>query len=380
MYFDYMATTPIDNAVIEKMLNYMGIESCFGNPSSKHELGFCAMEAVDNAREQVAKAINATPDEIIWTSGATESNNIAIKGASTFYKRRGNHLITVKTEHRAVLDCFKYLESQGFDVSYLKPQSNGLLSLDTLKGAIREDTIFCSVMLVNNEIGVIQPIAEIGKFLMEKGIIFHVDAAQAPGKMLIDVKALNVNLMSFSGHKLYGPKGAGVLYLCRKPRARLSQFIHGGGQEQGIRSGTLATHQIVGIGEAFALSSACYHQEIDRIGQFHCRLKEGLLNLGGIHFNGDELQRVPHNLSFSVEGVDGDSLIYALGGLCVSSTSACSSASIEPSHVLKEIGVDNMLAHSTVRLSIGRFTTTEDIDSAINVISLQVKRLRELSV
>ena len=378
VYFDYMATTPVDPLVISAMQTCLGQEGNFANPASQHFLGQEALKLVEVAREKVAKAINANAEEIIWTSGATESDNLAIKGAASFYKRNGQHLITMQSEHKAVLDCFKVLERQGFRVTYLKPLSNGLIDLSALSEALSDETILVSIMQVNNEIGVIQPIADIAALLQGKGIIFHVDAAQSMGKTFVDVKSMNADLVSFSAHKAYGPKGIGALYVRSKPRVRLEAQIHGGGHERGYRSGTLATHQIVGMGEAFERAAALQKNESERIKKYYNKLLLGLKKLEGVHLNGCEKQRVFNNISLSFEGVDGESLLYALSDLCLSTASACASASIEPSYVIKSLGVSDHLAHSTIRLSLGRFTTEEDVDNAINLIVTQVTRLREM--
>lgn len=378
IYLDYMATTPIDEHVVKAMLGFMSKEGAYGNPASLHLMGQTAMAAVDKARQQVAAAINAVPDDIVWTSGATEANNLAIKGAAQFYRRKGNHLITLKTEHKAVLDCFGYLERNGFEVTYLASKQDGLIDIDALERAITDSTILISVMHVNNEIGVIQPVAEIAQRLKGRGIIFHVDAAQSIGKVAVDIDALGVDLMSFSAHKVYGPKGIGALYVRSRPRVRLEPQLHGGGHERGLRSGTLATHQIVGMGEAFELAQA--NLELDRAHyqRLFEKLLHALLPLGGVHLNGSLAHRVYNNLSLSFEGVDGESLVYALSDLCVSTASACVSASIEPSYVLKNLGLADRLAHSTIRLSLGRYTTEEEVDVAIKLITSQVKRLREM--
>lgn len=379
LYFDYMATTPVDPRVATKMIDFLGPEGCYGNPASNHCYGWQAAEAVDTARQQVADLINADSREIIWTSGATESDNLAIIGAARFYQRKGRHLITCKTEHKAVLDSCKQLEREGFSVTYLTPQSNGLIDINELQQAITDDTILVSIMQVNNEIGVIQDIAALGKICRERGIIFHVDAAQSAGKMAIDVRQLSVDLMSFSGHKVYGPKGIGVLYVCRSPRVRLEPLIHGGGHENGLRSGTLATHQIVGMGEAFAIAKQEGIAEARRIKQLRERLWQGLQQLPDVYLNGDAEQRIPGNLNISFASVEGDALLLALKDLAVSTASACSSASIEPSYVLKALGMSDQLAHSAIRLSIGRFTSEADIDIAIGTIVEQVNRLRKIA-
>ncbi len=378
VYLDYSATTPVDPEVVEKMVPWLYEE--FGNPASRsHAFGWSAEEAVENARKQVADLVNADPREIVWTSGATESNNLAIKGAANFYKERGKHLITVKTEHKAVLDTMREMERQGFEVTYLDVQENGLLDMETLKAAIRPDTTLISVMYVNNEIGVIQDIPAIGELCREKGIIFHVDAAQATGKVDIDLSTLKVDLMSFSAHKTYGPKGIGALYIRRKPRIRIEAQIHGGGHERGFRSGTLATHQIVGMGEAFRLAKEKGHAENERIRALRDRLWNGLSSIEEVYLNGDMDKRVPHNLNVSFNYVEGESLIMAIKELAVSSGSACTSASLEPSYVLRALGRNDELAHSSIRFTIGRFTTEEEIDYAVELIKSRVDKLRDMS-
>lgn len=377
IYFDYMATTPVDARVKEKMLGFLTVDNNFGNPASNlHPYGWIAKEAVELAREQVANLINANANEIIWTSGATEANNLAIKGAVHFYSRKGKHIITCKTEHKAVLDVCKYLETQGYEVTYLSPEKNGLINLNKLADAIRKDTILVSIMFVNNEIGVIQDIAEIGALVKPHGIIFHVDAAQAADKVSIDMKTLQIDLMSFSGHKAYGPKGIGVLYVRREPRVRIEPQMHGGGHEFGLRSGTLATHQIVGMGEAFKIAEQEMEQKNIRIRALRDKLWNGIKDLGDIYINGDMDKRVSNNLNISVEGIRGIDLIPALTDLAVSSGSACTTTSIEPSHVLKAIGVSDLLAYSAIRLSLGNFTTEEEIDYAIEHIKQAVTKLR----
>lgn len=379
IYLDYMATTPIDDRVAEKMWHYMTYAGEFGNPASKtHLYGQKAALAVDEAREAVAALIHAESAEIIWTSGATEANNLAIKGACRFYQRKGRHIITLTTEHLAVLEPFEQLEREGFEVTRLSPLSNGLLLLDTLEKAIRHDTIFVSIMHVNNEIGVIQDIAAIGYLLQKKGIIFHVDAAQSAGKIPIDVHAMSVSLMSFSAHKIYGPKGMGALFVNHQPRVRLEPLLHGGRQEQGLRAGTLATHQIVGMGEAFRLAKILLPTESQQILALRQMLWNGLKNIPAIHLNGDEHQRVPGNLNVSFEDIDGHELTLALNNLALSSTSACTSGSVEPSHVLKALNVPRDLARNTLRLSIGRYTTESDIQVAIQSIKKFVVALRSL--
>ncbi|AEC19281.1 cysteine desulfurase [Pusillimonas sp. T7-7] len=378
VYLDYSATTPVDPRVVQKMVPWLYEQ--FGNPASNsHAYGWDAEEAVEAARAQVAQLVNADPREIVWTSGATESNNLALKGAAHFHAGRGKHIITLKTEHKAVLDTCKELEREGFQVSYLDVQENGLLDLAAFQTALRDDTTLVSVMLVNNEIGVIQDIAAIGAICRSKGIVFHVDAAQATGKVAIDLQTLDVDLMSFSAHKTYGPKGVGALYTRRKPRVRIQAQIHGGGHERGLRSGTLPTHQIVGMGEAFRLAGLEMAAENERIQGLRDRLWAGLSHIPDIFLNGDLNQRVPHNLNLSFSHIEGEALIMGLKGLAVSSGSACTSASLEPSHVLRALGRSDELAHSSLRLSMGRFTTQQDIDFTIALITAQVDRLRQLS-
>ena len=378
IYLDYSATTPVDPRVAEKMIPYL-VEK-FGNPASRsHSFGWEAEAAVEAARDQVAALVNADPKEIIWTSGATESDNLAIKGAAYFYAGKGKHLITVKTEHKAVLDTCCELERQGFEVTYLDVQENGLIDLEALKAAIRPDTILISVMFVNNEIGVIQPVAEIGEICREKGIVFHVDAAQATGKVEIDLATLKVDLMSFSAHKTYGPKGIGALYVRRKPRVRLEAQMHGGGHERGFRSGTLPTHQIVGMGEAFRIAREEMVEENKRIGALRDRLFKGLSEIEAVYVNGDLEQRVPHNLNISFAYVEGESMLMAVKDLAVSSGSACTSASLEPSYVLRALGRNDELAHSSIRFTLGRFTTEEEIDYTVQLMRAKIGKLRELS-
>ena len=378
IYLDYSATTPVDPRVAEKMIPYL-VEK-FGNPASRsHAFGWEAEAAVEAARDQVAALVNADPKEIVWTSGATESDNLAIKGAANFYSGKGKHLITVKTEHKAVLDTCRELERQGFEATYLDVQENGLIDLEVFKAAIRPDTILVSVMFVNNEIGVIQPIAEIGEICREKGIIFHVDAAQATGKVEIDLATLKVDLMSFSAHKTYGPKGIGALYVRRKPRVRLEAQMHGGGHERGFRSGTLPTHQIVGMGEAFRVAREEMVAENARIGALRDRLLKGLSGIEAVYINGDLEQRVPHNLNISFAYVEGESMLMAVKDLAVSSGSACTSASLEPSYVLRALGREDELAHSSIRFTLGRFTTEEEIDYAVELLRTKIGKLRELS-
>ena len=367
-YMDYSATTPVDKRVAEKMAKYLTMEGDFGNPASRsHYYGWQAEKAVDEARSQVASLVGADPREIVWTSGATESNNLAIKGIANFYHKRGKHIITLKTEHKAVLDTCRQLEREGFEVTYLEPLSNGLLDISVFKDAIREDTILASIMHVNNEIGVIQDIQSIGDICREHKIFFHVDAAQSAGKVSIDLASLPVDLMSFSAHKIYGPKGMGALYVSRKPRVRLEAQIHGGGHERGMRSGTLATHQIVGMGEAFAIAKAEMLEEGKKIKQLRDRLLEGFSDMEEVVINGDIEQRVPGNLNISFNYVEGESLMMAISDVAVSSGSACTSASLEPSYVLRALGLSDELAHSSIRFSIGRYTTEKDVDDAIRI-------------
>ena len=378
IYLDNSATTPVDPRVAEKMIPYL-VEK-FGNPASRsHAFGWEAEAAVEEAREEVARLVNADPKEIVWTSGATESDNLAIKGAANFYSGKGKHLITVKTEHKAVLDTCRELERSGFEVTYLDVLDSGLIDLEVFKAAIRPDTILVSVMFVNNEVGVIQPIAEIGEICREKGIIFHVDAAQATGKVAIDLATLKVDLMSFSAHKTYGPKGIGALYIRRKPRIRLEAQMHGGGHERGFRSGTLATHQIVGMGEAFRIAREEMAAENAHIRALRDRLLKGLSDIQHVFVNGDLEQRVPHNLNISFAYVEGESMLMAIKDLAVSSGSACTSASLEPSYVLRALGRDDELAHSSIRFTIGRFNTEEEIDFSVKLLHEKIGKLRELS-
>ncbi|QOY93266.1 IscS subfamily cysteine desulfurase [Massilia sp. UMI-21] len=378
IYMDYSATTPIDPRVADKMIPYLREQ--FGNPASRsHMYGWSAEAAVEEARANVAALVGADPREIIWTSGATESNNLALKGAAQFYKTKGKHIITVKTEHKAVLDTVRELERQGFEATYLEPQDNGLITVAQLEAAIRPDTILVSVMLVNNEIGVIQPIDAIGELCRSKGIIFHCDAAQATGKVEIDLNKTKCDLMTFTAHKTYGPKGVGALYVRRKPRVRLEAQMHGGGHERGLRSGTLPTHQIVGMGEAFRIAKEEMASELERVKALRDRLAKGLLEIEEVYINGDMEHRVPHNLNVSFNYVEGESLIMAIKDLAVSSGSACTSASLEPSYVLRALGRSDELAHSSIRFTIGRFTTEEDIDFAIDLLKAKVGKLRELS-
>lgn len=378
IYLDYSATTPVDPRVAEKMIPYLCEH--FGNPASRsHAYGWEAEKAVEEARGQVAALVNADPREIIWTSGATESDNLAIKGAAHFYQAKGRHLITVKTEHKAVLDTMRELEREGFSVTYLDVQENGLIDLEALKAALRPDTTLISVMFVNNEIGVIQPIAEIGELCRERGILFHVDAAQATGKVEIDLEKLKVDLMSFSAHKTYGPKGIGALYVRRKPRVRLEAQMHGGGHERGLRSGTLATHQIVGMGEAFQLAKLEMAEENEKVRALRDRLLAGLSKIEATFVNGDQEHRVAHNLNISFAYVEGESLIMAVKDIAVSSGSACTSASLEPSYVLRALGRSDELAHSSIRFTLGRFTTAEEVDYTIALLQNKIGKLRELS-
>ncbi len=380
IYLDYSATTPIDQRVADKMTQYLTIDGNFGNPASRsHDFGWTAEKAVDEARQQVAGLINADPREIVWTSGATESDNLAIKGAAHFYRKKGNHIITLKTEHKAVLDTCRQLEREGFDVTYLDPEENGLLDLDKLAAAITGQTIVISIMHVNNEIGVIQDIEAIGEIARENRIIFHVDAAQSAGKVEIDLENLKVDLMSVCAHKIYGPKGIGALYVRRKPRVRIEAQMHGGGHERGMRSGTLATHQIVGMGESFRLAREEMATENDRIRMLRDRLYDGLKGMEEVYVNGDMEHRIAGNLNISFNFVEGESLIMALRDLAVSSGSACTSASLEPSYVLRALGRNDELAHSSIRFTIGRFTTVEEIDYTVGLVCTAVKKLRELS-
>jgi cysteine desulfurase len=378
IYLDYGATNPCDPRVVDAIVPWL--REHFGNPASRsHAWGWEAEAAVEKAREYVAELIGADPREIVWTSGATESNNLAIKGAAQFYKSRGKHLITVKTEHKAVLDTMRELERQGFEVTYLDVQADGLLDMDALKAAIRPDTILISVMFVNNEIGVIQDVTAIGNLCREKGIIFHVDAAQATGKVEIDMTQLPIDLMSLASHKTYGPKGIGALYVRRKPRIRLEAQMHGGGHERGMRSGTLPTHQCVGMGEAFRIAKLEMAQDNAKARALHDRLINGLKDMEQVFLNGHPTQRVPHNINISFNYVEGESLIMGIKGLAVSSGSACTSASLEPSYVLRALGRSDELAHSSLRMTIGRWTTEAEIDEAIATIRLNVNKLRELS-
>ncbi len=378
IYLDYSATTPVDPRVAQKMIPFL--TEHFGNPASRsHPFGWEAEQAVEDARAQVAQLVNADPKEIVWTSGATESNNLAIKGAAHFYQGKGKHLVTVRTEHKAVLDTCRELERQGFEVTYLSTKPDGLLDIEQFKAALRPDTILASVMYVNNEIGVIQDIPALGEICREKGILFHVDAAQATGKVAIDLQKLKVDLMSFSAHKTYGPKGVGALYVRRKPRVRLEAQMHGGGHERGMRSGTLAPHQCVGMGEAFRIAREEMATENERVRMLRDKLLKGFQEMEEVYVNGDMDNRVPHNLNISFNFVEGESLIMAIKDVAVSSGSACTSASLEPSYVLKSLGRSDELAHSSIRFTIGRFTTEEEIDYTIDLLKSKIAKLRELS-
>ncbi|WP_219216527.1 IscS subfamily cysteine desulfurase [Variovorax boronicumulans] len=378
IYLDYGATTPVDPRVVDAMIPWL--REHFGNPASRsHAWGWEAEEAVERARDQVAELIGADPREIVWTSGATESINLALKGAAQFYKGKGKHLITLKTEHKAVLDTMRELERVGFEVTYLDVKEDGLVDMEALKAAIRPDTVLISILFVNNEIGVIQDIPGIGALCREKGILFHVDAAQATGRVEIDVKTLPIDLMSMTAHKTYGPKGVGALYVRRKPRVRLEAQIHGGGHERGMRSGTLPTHQIVGMGEAFRIIKLEMNEVNAKAAVLQKRLLDGLKDIEQVFINGSVEHRVPQNLNISFNYVEGESLIMGIKGLAVSSGSACTSASLEPSYVLRALGRSDELAHSSLRMTIGRFTTEEEIDYAISTIKHNVAKLRELS-
>ena len=380
IYLDYSATTPVDPRVAEKLCSYLTLDGEFGNPASRsHVFGWHADEAVEEARAQVAALLGADPKEIVWTSGATESNNLAIKGAAQFYKGKGKHIVTCKTEHKAVLDTCRHLEREGFEVTYLDPEQSGLVDLDKLAAALRPDTVLVSLMHVNNEIGVIQDLAAIGKLTRSRGILFHTDAAQSAGKVPIDVNAMNIDLLSLSAHKVYGPKGIGALYVRRKPRVRLEAQMHGGGHERGMRSGTLPVHQCVGMGEAFRLAKAEMAQESERIRNLRDRLYNGLKDIEEVYVNGDMGQRIAGNLNISFNLVEGESLIMALKDIAVSSGSACTSASLEPSYVLRALGRNDELAHSSIRFTLGRFTTEEDVDYTIKLVKEKVGKLRDLS-
>jgi cysteine desulfurase len=380
IYLDYSSTTPVDPRVAAKMAECLTTEGVFGNPASRsHKFGWVAEEAVDVARNQIADLINADPREIVFTSGATESNNLAIKGAANFYGKKGKHLITLKTEHKAVLDTMRQLEREGFEVTYLDPEPNGLIDMDKLVAAIRPDTILISIMHVNNEIGVIQDISAIGEMCRERKIIFHVDAAQSTGKVAIDLQTMKVDLMSFSAHKTYGPKGIGALYVCRKPRIRLEAQMHGGGHERGMRSGTMATHQIVGMGEAFRIAKEEMGAENERLMMLRNKLWNGIKDMEAVYLNGDLDSRIAGNLNVSFAYVEGESLIMALKDMAVSSGSACTSASLEPSYVLRALGLNDELAHSSIRFTMGRFTTEAEIDYVIGVIRQAIDKLRDMS-
>ena len=380
IYFDYSATCPVDPRVAEKMMQYLVPSGTFGNPASRsHKFGWQAEEAVEEARQHVADLLNADPREIVWTSGATESDNLAIKGVAEFYKDKGKHIVTCKTEHKAVLDTCRYLEGQGFEVTYLEPESNGLIDLKKLKAALRDDTILVSIMHVNNEIGVIQDIDAIGEITRERGILFHTDAAQSAGKIPLDVQKTKVDLISLTSHKIYGPKGIGALYVRRKPRVRIAAQMHGGGHERGMRSGTLPTHQIVGMGEAYRIAKLEMAAEAERMLALRQRFLSKINDLEEVHINGDLENRVPGNLNVSFNFVEGESLIMALKDLAVSSGSACTSASLEPSYVLRALGRSDELAHSSLRFTFGRFTTEEEVDYAAEQLHSAVTRLREMS-
>jgi cysteine desulfurase len=380
IYLDYASTTPIDKRVADKMFEYMTMDGMYGNPASRsHSFGWDADEAVSQSRKHIADLINADPREIVWTSGATESDNLAIKGAAHFYKKKGKHIITLKTEHKAVLDACRQLEREGFEVTYMEPMSSGLLDFKELESEIREDTVLISIMHVNNEIGVIQDIEKIGELCRSKNIIFHVDAAQSAGKIEIDLQKIKVDLMSFSAHKIYGPKGIGALYVRRKPRVRLEAQIHGGGHERGLRSGTLPTHQIVGMGEAFRIAKEEMNKDFENISKLRNRLWNGVKDMEEVYLNGDFENRYPGIMNISFNYVEGESLIMATKDIAVSSGSACTSASLEPSFVLRAIGRSDELAHSSLRMSIGRFTSEEDIDATIETVKLAVEKLRALS-
>ena len=380
IYLDYSSTTPVDPRVAEKMMECLTLENNFGNPASRsHVFGWKAEEAVESARRNVADLIHCDPREIVWTSGATESDNLAIKGAAHFYAKKGKHIVTSKIEHKAVLDSCRHLEREGYEVTYLEPDSHGIITPEAVAEAIRPDTILVSLMHVNNEIGVVNDIEAIGKITRDRGVIFHVDAAQSAGKLDIDLQTMQVDLMSLTAHKIYGPKGVGALYVRRKPRVRIEPQIHGGGHERGMRSGTLATHQIVGMGEAYRIAREEMHEENARILKLRNRLLDGLKDIEEVYVNGDVEQRVAGNLNISFNFVEGESLMMALRDLAVSSGSACTSASLEPSYVLRALGLDDELAHSSLRITIGRFTTEEEIDYAIEKIREAVAKLRELS-
>jgi cysteine desulfurase len=378
IYLDYSATTPVDPRVAAKMIPYL--TEHFGNPASRsHSFGWETEKAVEEAREEVAKLVNCDPRELVWTSGATEAINLALKGAAHFYKDKGKHLVTVKTEHKATLDTMRELEREGFEVTYLDVRPNGLVDLETFKAALRPETILASVMYVNNEVGVVQDVAAIGEICRSRGIILHVDGAQATGKLPIDLVTLKVDLMSFSAHKTYGPKGIGALFVRRKPRVRIEAQMHGGGHERGMRSGTLPTHQIVGMGEAFRLARLEMAKDNERIRMLRDKLRKGLSEIEEVYINGDMEHRVPHNLNVSFNFVEGESLIMAIKDVAVSSGSACTSASLEPSYVLRALGRNDELAHSSIRFTVGRFTTEEEIDYAVDLVKRKIAKLRELS-
>ncbi len=380
IYFDYLATTPVDPRVVEKMVHCLSIEGNFGNPASRsHLYGWKAEEAVENARRQVADLINADPREIVWTSGATESDNLAIKGVAHFYGKKGKHIVTSKIEHKAVLDTCRQLEREGYEVTYLNPDSKGLISPEAVANALRDDTILVSIMHANNEIGTVNDIAGIGEVTRNAGVLFHVDAAQSAGKMAIDMEQMKVDLLSMSGHKMYGPKGIGALYVRRKPRVRLEAQMHGGGHERGMRSGTLATHQIVGMGEAAQLAREGMAEEAVRLNALRQRFWDGISDIEEVYINGDNVHRLPGALNVSIAFVEGESLIMSLKDLAVSSGSACTSASLEPSYVLRALGLNDELAHSSLRFSFGRFTTEADVDTAVAQLRTAVEKLRELS-
>jgi cysteine desulfurase len=380
IYFDYLATTPVDPRVVEKMVECLSMDGNFGNPASRsHLFGWKAEEAVESARRQVADLIKADPREIVWTSGATESDNLAIKGVAHFYQKKGKHIITSKIEHKAVLDTCRHLEREGFEVTYLDPDSHGLITPDAVAAALRDDTILVSIMHANNEIGTINDIAGIGEVTRNAGVLFHVDAAQSAGKIEIDMENMKVDLLSMSGHKMYGPKGIGVLYVRRKPRVRLEAQMHGGGHERGMRSGTLATHQIVGMGEAAQIAQESMADEAVRLKALRQRFWDGIKDIEEVHVNGDMDHRLPGAINVSIAFVEGESLIMSLKDLAISSGSACTSASLEPSYVLRALGLNDELAHSSLRFSFGRFTTEEDVDVAIGQLRSAVDKLRELS-
>jgi cysteine desulfurase len=380
IYFDYLATTPVDPRVVEKMVHCLSMDGNFGNPASRsHLFGWKAEEAVENARRQVADLINADPREIVWTSGATESDNLAIKGVAHFYQKKGKHIVTSKIEHKAVLDTCRHLEREGYEVTYLDPDSRGLITPEAVAGALRDDTVLVSIMHANNEIGTINDIAGIGEVTRAAGVLFHVDAAQSAGKIEIDMATMKVDLLSMSGHKMYGPKGIGALYVRRKPRVRLEAQMHGGGHERGMRSGTLATHQIVGMGEAARIAKESMAEEAERLRGLRQRFWQGIKDIEEVHVNGDMEQRLPGAINISIAFVEGESLIMSLKDLAISSGSACTSASLEPSYVLRALGLNDELAHSSLRFSFGRFTTEEDVDTAVEQLRNAVDKLRELS-